>query len=525
MITDWIDVGEVSAERDQNLRHYFYDNGVSTKLVGNNKQYLLLGRKGAGKTAVFSHLASSPTNIFARTDVIVPLSLQSYNWQAHNLLTDNQKAGGFQHRDSWRFVLYVEAVKAIREKLKGQGAAVPKKIEKAARALERIFATPVPSWTDLLGQKLFNLAKIELPKAGLDDDGVSVGGGEISFEQLRDDAGLKHQLNKNVEGLTAYLESSLSETPEDIRVFFLFDRLDEAWVSDFIDESKSIVSGLLHASEHVLHQFGGRLRPLVFLREDIFSTFDINDRNKLKHDCSESLLWDQESIERLILERINYYAKQKSVATLNELQQIFIEKEMRSRATPVKHIFNRTMCRPRDMVAFLDKTFKVAKADALHSPDGQQISTLAIYDAESGYGDYLFEELSDEWRNQNEHFLEYLRTFENLRYAAITSDELKEALIKKGLASDHAEFRAIMRFLFENSIIGITVGKSKQWRYKCFFPSQAFSDADVVKVHPGLIKRLGLTESSSERANAVSDKFILDREPGESGDPSASTST
>ncbi|WP_124921911.1 P-loop ATPase, Sll1717 family [Burkholderia stagnalis] len=522
MITDWIEVGEVSAERDQNLQHYFYDNGVSKKLVANKKQYLLLGRKGAGKTAVFSHLASSPTSIFAATDVIVPLSLQSYNWQAHNLLSDNQKAGGFQHRDSWRFVLYVEAVRALNEKLRARGAIVPKKIEKAAKVLEKIFSTPVPSWTDLLGQKLFNLAKFELPKAGLDDDGMSFGGGEISFEQLRDNVELKHKLNKNIEGLTAFLESSLSETPESIRVFFLFDRLDEAWVSNFIDESKSIVSGLLHASEHVLHQFDGRLRPIVFLREDIFSTFDINDRNKLKHDCSESLLWDQESIERLILERVNFYATKKSVAPLSELQQIFIEKEMRSRATPVKHIFNRTMCRPRDMVAFLDKTFKAAKADELHSPDGMQISTQAIYDAESSYGDYLFEELSDEWRNQNQDFLEYLRTFENLRYAAITPDELKDALIKKGLVNDHAEFRSIMRFLFENSIIGITVGKSKQWRYKCFFPSQAFSDADVVKIHPGLIKRLGLTESSSERASAVADKLILDREPGEIGDPSAS---
>jgi hypothetical protein len=197
------------------------------------------------------------------------------------------------------------------------------------------------------------------------------------------------------------------------------------------------------------------------------------------------------------------------------LQEIFIEKEMRSRATPVKHIFNRTMCRPRDMVAFLDKTFKIAKADELHSEDGAQISTQAIYDAESSYGDYLFEELSDEWRNQNKYFLDYLRTFENLRYAAITADELEEALIKKGMATDRAEFRSVVRFLFENSIIGITVGKSKQWRYRCFYPSQAFIDTDVVKVHPGLIKRLGLTESSSERASAVADKAVLEREPGE----------
>jgi hypothetical protein len=56
MLTDWIDVGEVSAERDLFLKDYFYDNGVSSSIVNNNKQYLLLGRKGAGKTAVFIHL-------------------------------------------------------------------------------------------------------------------------------------------------------------------------------------------------------------------------------------------------------------------------------------------------------------------------------------------------------------------------------------------------------------------------------------------------------------------------------------
>ena len=38
------------------LKDYFYDNGVSSSVVNNNKQYLLLGRKGAGKTAVFMHL-------------------------------------------------------------------------------------------------------------------------------------------------------------------------------------------------------------------------------------------------------------------------------------------------------------------------------------------------------------------------------------------------------------------------------------------------------------------------------------
>lgn len=500
MITDWIEIGEVSAERDKNLTNYFYDAGVSANIVNNPKQYLLLGRKGAGKTAVYMHLIQAPNSVFGEGDMVTGLSLQSYNWQAHHLLCNDLRSGGFQHRDSWRFVICVESIKAIISRLQSEGQEIPKPLGNAATVLEKLFSSPIPSWLDLLGTKLFSLATAKLPQMGSGDEGVTVGGGELTFENIKEDSSLRNQLNRNIENLTSWLEKCLESTPSNMRVFLVFDRLDEAWVSGFISESKSIISGLLHASEHALQKFEGRIRPLIFLREDIFSTFDINDRNKLREDCSESLRWSQDDIEKLALERINYYAKKAGKPLLSSLQELFHEKEMRSRTTPIRHLYNRTMGRPRDMVAFLGRTFKTARAENLCSPDGNKILTRAIYAAEPGYSEYLFEELSDEWRNQNPNFLDYLRTLENLRYAAITTVELENALTTKGLIKDRADFRNIARFLFENSIIGITVGDSKQWRYKCFYPNQAFLDTDIIKTHPGLIKRLGLTEGASEGA-------------------------
>lgn len=500
MITDWIDVGEVSAERDPNLHQYFYDAGVSASLVRNPKQYLLLGRKGAGKTAVFLHLVAKPPAVFKESDTVVGLSLHSYNWRAHDLLSNNLRSGGFQHRDSWRFVFSVESVRAAVNYFRQCNQELPKPIEQASAALEKLFSKPVPSWIELLGEKLFSLATAKLPNLGTSNEGIQICGGELSFDQIKDDKTLKKQLNHNIESLTSWLEQCLESLPTSIRVFLVFDRLDEAWVPDFISESKLIISGLLHASEHVIQRFGGRIRPLVFLREDIFSTFDINDRNKLREDCSESLRWSQDAIERLVLARINFYAGKADRKRLSSLQEVFLEKEMRSRTTPVKHIYNRTMGRPRDIVAFLGRTFRAASDEDLRSNDGEKILTRAVYTAEPGYSEYLYEEVSDEWRSQNPKFLDYLRTLENLRYAAITTEELEQALEAKGLTADRAEFRSTVRFLFENSIIGITVGESKQWRYRCFYPNQAFVDTDVIKVHPGLIKRLGLTEGASEKA-------------------------
>lgn len=493
----------MSAERDDNLFNYFYDAGVSKKLVENKKQYLLLGRKGAGKTAVYLNMLRRPREVFKARDLVVGMSLQSYNWQAHNLLGNTQKAGGFQHRDSWRFVLCVESIRALSDYYDAEGLVLPKPLKKSRAVLEKIFNGPIPSWGDMLGTKLFSLATAKLPEFGLGEDGVAVGGGELSFEAIKDDVTLRGQMNKNIDNLTNWFEASLESCPEDLRVFLIFDRLDEAWTADFVEESKSIISGLLHASEHILHKFGGRVRPLVFLREDIFSTFDINDRNKLREDCSESLRWTHAEIEKLVLKRINFFAEKSGVGPIISLQDIFSDKEIRSRATPAKHIYNRTMGRPRDMVAFLGRTIRAAKDEEFFHGDTGKIVSKAIYSAEPGYSEYLYEELSDEWRSQKPNFHDYLATLENLKYASITTLELEKALTGKGLVTDRAEFRAVVRFLFENSIIGITVGDSKQWRYRCFYPTQAFVDTVVIKTHPGLIKRLGLTEGASDAATAA----------------------
>lgn len=513
-ISEWIAIGEVSAERDNNLKNYFFDAGVSKSLVENVKQYLLLGRKGAGKTAVYLNMLGRPADIFKSNDIVIGMSLQSYSWQAHNILINDLKAGGFQHRDSWRFVLCVESIRALANKYNDEQKALPKPLQKSKDALEKIFAGPIPSWFDMLGSKLFGLANAKAPGLDLGDDGLSVSGGEISFEEIKADNSLRGKLNKNIENLTNWLEASLQSCPADHRIFLVFDRLDEAWTPNFIDESKSIIAGLLHASEHVLDKLDGKIRPIVFLREDIFTTLNINDRNKLRQDCSTSLRWSSADIEKLVIKRINFYAMTAGADPVTSLQELFSESHMRSRTPPPRHIYNRTMGRPRDMVAFLDKTFKVAKDERLFHVETGKILAQAIYNAEAGYSDYLYEELSDEWRSQNSDFHDYLNTLENLLNTAITTTELQAALTAKGLVADRAGFRSVVRFLFENSIVGIRVGDSKQWRYRCFYPNQAFSDDDskVIKIHPGLIKRLGLTQGASEAAKNAgqSDEELAD---------------
>lgn len=79
-ILDWIDFGKVSAERDDLLSHYFFDNGVLKSVCESPTSFLVLGRKGAGKTAIFRHLTENPREFLGANDLLVPLSFEDYNW-------------------------------------------------------------------------------------------------------------------------------------------------------------------------------------------------------------------------------------------------------------------------------------------------------------------------------------------------------------------------------------------------------------------------------------------------------------
>lgn len=206
-ILSWLQkVGEVAAENDHNLHHYFYDAGISREIVISDRMYLMLGRKGAGKTAVYKHLTDPNCDLFNKQrDIVIPLSLSSYSWNAHALLANREKAAGFEQKDSWRFILSVEVIKAYIEKLNSEGKKPSKRLAKAQKILEAIFNEPTPSWFSILGKKLYSLAHIKLPSLESEEFSIAANGGEISFDEIKDNNSLLGSLNKNLEGLTAFL--------------------------------------------------------------------------------------------------------------------------------------------------------------------------------------------------------------------------------------------------------------------------------------------------------------------------------
>jgi hypothetical protein len=511
---DWISVGPVSAERDVDLQKYFYDAGVSGSLVGDPTRFLMLGRKGAGKTAVFLHIKQRPPGLFRNKDVVVPLSTTEYNWRAHAALADVNKTGGSQYRDSWRFVICVEAIRYFTQFVETNRYDVPKALARAHKLLDKLFGSPVPEWSELLRSKVFSLSNLKLPSAGIgpDIEGISVTAGEIAFSTVEKDDSLRSTLAFNIEHLTDYLEQSLNESLDEYRVFVIFDRVDENWLSGSLDSCKQMIGGLIQASEYFTQKFIGRLRPIVFLREDIFQSIDtINDKNKLKMDCSRTLMWDEETLEKLVLERINHFAKVAGQTPIQRLDDLFDKSTVRSRSTPSKYIFQRTFCRPRDIVAYLTKIIDVGKeyvrdGDSIEDQHGK-LSTRLIYDAEGAYSEYLHDEVLDEWRTQIPAIVGYLQILTNIKYTTFSPKSF-ETEFKKVFRSGVQDetIRSILVFLFQVSVLGYKLGESGKRCFRCFYPSRRFEDVDEYLVHFGLLKQLGLTEGRAPDAMEESGK-------------------
>ena len=509
-VLSWIDFGQVSAERDDLLGEYFYDNGVLQRIIEDSSSFLILGRKGAGKTAVFRHLAQRPYDYMEKNDVLVSLSFEDYNWNVHRLLSNEATADSLAYRQSWKFVVLVEAIKAITRKISPRK--MPPLLREATALLARLFDHPIPSITQLIGQKLLTLTRLKLPTGGfdgLDLDGIQLTAGEISFEAVRSDRSLQEALNKNVGNLISIFERAIKSAPKGV-VYVCFDRVDEAWDEISVESSKRVIAGLVGAADSITSELGQHVRPIVFLREDIFNVLSLNDSNKLREDCGQLLKWDRESLFKLMLVRVNYFARRAGVGfEYRDIADLFDKREMRQRAKPENYFIKRTMMRPRDLICFFSRTAQAMRDQAEDpfqdaAPAYERLQTAAVYDAEPGYSEWLSKEIVDEWRAHKPNLTELLAILQNNGSTHLKHEQFESALRKTNKALKRSEVIAELRFLYDNSIIGVprVAGPSLNWRFRCFHESQGFVEASEYRIHEGLVRALNLVEPREREGEA-----------------------
>lgn len=504
-ILKWISFGKVSAERDDDLIHYFFDSGVLKKVVDSPSSFLVLGRKGGGKTAVFQFFSQNHYPFIGKNNILISLSFDDYNWNIHSLLINSQKAESLAYRQSWKYVIYIECIKMASHWCEEKKQKIPKSIEEACNLLKKIYGSPIPSISSIIGKKLLNLASIKLPKTGIDIsngsfDGLKLEGGEVTFEDVRSEHKLKEQLSENIEHLISFFETSIINAQNNLPTFYIcFDRVDEAWDEVSYETSKRVIAGLVSASDSITAHLSSTIRPIIFLREDIFETLSLNDSNKLREDCGALLSWNRNSLYSLVLKRVNHFAKLNGTDQIIDLDSLFDRQEMRQRSRPMNYILKRTMMRPRDMISFLNRIVSAMQDKVDNSLEEEpvlfdRLEAESIYTAEPGYSDWLKKEILDEWKVQMPIIINALNAIQNNGSTNFTRQDFWGELSKLDNTIQEHEITQVLKFLYEISIIGFKIGESNEWKYKCFYPSQGFIESEEYKLHDGLIRSLNVKE-------------------------------
>lgn len=361
-----IDWGADSAENDPHLLKYFYDSSAFRRLSGRQKQ-LVIGRKGAGKSALRARL----TTHFAQEDdhtFVVSIAPQYTTIRSILNEKDLQSKFGqevfFQH--TWLRQILTDCLAAVGHNAKGRYASDSMAFARdLAKNLNRTSKDLLENITEVLSRVRAKVG--ELGEFGLD---------------------LEKEL-RNIADVDALEHHTLQIAETGARFVILFDDLDQGW--DNSNASNQLLLGLLRAAT-ILNGKSRSIFPIIFLREDVYSLLMPLTQHADKYRNVEQIRWERDQLLDVLRSRIAFNRTQhKAEPVVGDLfHSVFPETVGTSNA--VNWLVERTLNRPRELLQ-LSRNYT-------ESVDSTTPSDVALKAAEVGYSTWKLADLCSEFSNQ-----------------------------------------------------------------------------------------------------------------------------
>ena len=104
--------GKGDAESDSGLSDFFIET-PSYKGIENQKRLVVVGRKGAGKTAIYEMLLERAETLWENF-FAVGLDFHNYPWALHDAACSKEEPTADQYASLWQFLVLVEISKLVR---------------------------------------------------------------------------------------------------------------------------------------------------------------------------------------------------------------------------------------------------------------------------------------------------------------------------------------------------------------------------------------------------------------------------
>jgi hypothetical protein len=486
-IKEWLPEFEVSAETDTELQEYFLLTPELEKIV-NSKYWLLLGRKGTGKTAIYKYLEKSiPDNV--NQNIVVPLNFKDYPWPAHKLYKESIAGELSAYQKSWRFLFFVKLLSRLIETKERASESLSKDLKWAKKYIEKIFGNPDPSIMEVLFSKLARIKKLAGP--GFDIDETSMNVGEVSFDDVAEDKELQSTLRSNAFSLLTYFETIFKSNVGEKKFLIVLDQLDENWLSGEIDEYSKVLINLINVCRNISidTSLNQNLKIIPFLRTDIYETLRFNDKNKLYQDSAIVISWENDSLDTMFFERVKKYKPTDVVLdVLKKCDSLFEASFVRQGTPPFKYITRRSFFRPRDVITY----FNNIRRKHIENKTGLY-TTSELYDAAYDASVSVYNELIDEWSNQFPEIENLFSVLQTIQFETFTFFDFQNKYKIEFPDASEGDLRRHLNFLFDNSIIGQK--KQGRWEYLSSLPNLKLNIEMPFRTHQSLKYRLQLIES------------------------------
>jgi hypothetical protein len=462
-IKEWLPQFSVSAETDKDLQEYFFHTPEINKIIESD-HWLVLGRKGTGKTAIYKYLDSAEPNTINDFHTI-SLNFKDYPWPAHKLYKESLAGELTAYQKSWKFLFIVKLISKLIEVKEANSEILSKELKWAKKYIQKVFGNPDPTLIEVLFSKLSRIKKIKGP--GLDLDDIDFNVGEVSFDDVAESKELQTSLRTNAFVLLQYFESIYLKNAGTHKFIILIDQLDENWLADEIEEYSKILINLINVCRNISIENGysQNVKVIPFLRTDIYDSLRFNDKNKLLQDSAIVISWDNESLDNMFFERIKKYKPEEVGLIMSRKSGSIFEVEfVRQGTPPFNFITRRSFFRPRDVITYFNK-----------------IRTS------------VYNEIIDEWSNQFPNIERLLSVLQIISVETFNYAEYQSKYQSEFPNSSEGEIRRDLNFLFNNSIIGQK--KQGRWEYLSSLQNLKLNIEKDFRTHQSLKYRLQLVES------------------------------
>lgn len=469
--------GDVAAEEDSVLEYFLSTDAVQR--IEQNEVFLVLGRKGAGKTAIVRHFTEGESSSLSRA-----LNLRGYPWNLHSQRIDHGASEIEAYVSSWRYLIAVEL-----------GALVLSQTERPqyeevialGNFMKDNYGGPNPKLADILRPRRLKMSKLSFMPQVL---GNALGG--VDLERSAGDSQLGLELNALSNAIINCTKAIAAN--ENLGPLVLhFDELDQG-LSEMDESRKSMLIGLILAAREIRKEMKDgpvQVNPVVYLRTDLWDEMEFSDKNKITQGQALMMEWSPENLLELVNLRIRAKLGPSASWDIITTQDL-----MRGSQTKWNHVLSKGFLRPRDVIRFLNAALvhsrkRVAEPCVFENTD--------IVSARDEYSGYLKNELDDEILPHWKYWGEALQACSSISTITFSRTEFAREYSHRKTKMNTVESEEALMLLYKFSVIGYERRSGyggSSWAFQYKDPEAGYDNSvNRFKVHLGLKEYAKLRET------------------------------